>query len=104
MRQSFFALAALALLAAGTIAWMGANRFDTRDDAAADGQTVAQLVAITRKSPDNVEAWKSLAKAYRREGQVGQAVTAYVRAARIDPTDPEIIRALRDLAEGLDRT
>lgn len=59
---------------------------------------VAALDRATTQNPDNLELWKQLAQAQRRAGNTTAAITALVRAARIDPHDAEISSALRDLS------
>ncbi|MDF1721837.1 MAG: tetratricopeptide repeat protein [Minwuia sp.] len=68
-----------------------ADRVNTSD--------VAALDRATQQNPENVRLWKQLAQAQRRAGNTTAAITALVRAARLDPDDVEISAALRDLSQ-----
>ncbi len=64
----------------------------------ANPSDIAALEQATMRQPDNIEIWKQLAQAQRRAGNTAGAITALVRAARIDPDDTEVSAALRDLS------
>lgn len=46
-----------------------------------------KLEELVRQWPGSAEAYRRLAAAYEREGQVGKAAAAYERAVRFDPED-----------------
>jgi cytochrome c-type biogenesis protein CcmH/NrfG len=98
MHRSFAVVAAAAVLAALIMAWTGAGRLDGASPGAPANAGIPRLEALTARDPDNFEAWKQLARAYRAQGRQRAAAEAYIRAARISPTDPETIAALQDLA------
>ncbi len=54
------------------------------------------------KNPDDLAGWKMLGRSYMAKELYMQAVGAYVRAAQIDPRDPEVAGALKQL-EGVAR-
>lgn len=54
------------------------------------------------KNPDDLAGWKMLGRSYMAKDLYMQAVGAYVRAAQIDPRDPEVAGALKQL-EGVAR-
>lgn len=91
----------VAAIVAGLTAAYGYN-MTTRQNAMGSGAVtpsdIAALDRATTQNPDNVELWKQLAQAQRRAGNTTGAITALVRAARIDPNDAEISSALRDLS------
>jgi len=54
------------------------------------------------RNPDDLAGWKMLGRSYMAKDLYMQAVGAYVRAAQIDPRDPEVAGALKQL-EGVAR-
>ncbi len=54
------------------------------------------------KNPGDLAGWKMLGRSYMAKDLYMQAVGAYVRAAQIDPRDPEVAGALKQL-EGVAR-
>lgn len=103
MRPSFLLIAATAVVAAAAVAWFGASSApaDRASTRAASG--IAELEARVERVPDDSQAWKRLAATYRQRGRLAEAINAYVRASRLSPRDPEIIRALKDLSAGISK-
>lgn len=103
MRPSFLLIAATAMTAAAAVAWFGASSAPSGSAAKTASGGIAALEARVERAPDDGEAWKVLAATYRQRGRLNEAVNAYVRASRLTPDDPEIIRALKDLSAGISR-
>jgi tetratricopeptide (TPR) repeat protein len=103
MQPAFVGIAALALAATVAVAWIGAEQGNNVPPVAAAGSGIGGLETRTEQAPEDVEAWKVLAAEYRKRGRTEDAAAAYVRAARLEPDDPEIILALKDLAAALAR-
>jgi len=101
MRPSFLLIAVTAMTAAAAVAWFGANRAPSGSAVTATAGGIAAMEARVERAPEDGEAWKALASTYRQRGRLNEAVNAYVRASRITPDDPEIIRALKDLSAGI---
>ena len=49
------------------------------------------------RSPDDLAGWKMLGRSYLAQDRYMEAVGAYSRAAQIDPRDPEVAGALKQL-------
>ncbi|WP_416899040.1 MAG: tetratricopeptide repeat protein [Minwuia sp.] len=103
MQPSFAIIAAAAAIAAGGVAWVGADRLSAPGNSTPPAASVAGLEQFVDRNPENVKGWKALGNALRRAGRNAEAADALVRAARLTPNDPEIITALRDLAPSLGR-
>lgn len=58
---------------------------------------VAALEQEAWRSPDDVETWLRLGRAYRDSGRMVEAVSAYVSASAVAPRDKRIRQALADL-------
>jgi len=101
MRSSFFPIALVTILAVAAVAWMGTSRLSPQSSPGQIPRTVSALEDRTSRAPDDAAAWKALGAAYRKEGRLKESATAYVRASRLTPGDPEIITALRDMAPSL---
>lgn len=65
-------------------------------------QRIRALEDRLEKNPDDLAGWKMLGRSYMAQDLYMQAVGAYVRAAQIDPRDPEVAGALKQL-EGVAR-
>jgi cytochrome c-type biogenesis protein CcmH len=61
-------------------------------------QSAADLQAVTRREPKNVEAWLSLARAHRVAREFAAAATAYEAALKLDPRNAD---AWADYADAL---
>lgn len=101
MQPAYLAIAAAALLATAAVTWIGSDQGNKVTQPTAPASSIQGLEAQVERAPENGAAWKALAAEYRRRGRTNEATAAYVRAARLDPSDPEIVLALRDLAAGL---
>ena len=98
MRLVLIFIAALTIAVSALIGWIGENRVEGNAASPALPRTLEGLTATAEARPDDAQIWKTLAKAHRNAGQTDQAVAAYVRAARLDPDDREVMRALLDLS------
>lgn len=49
------------------------------------------------RTPDDLAGWKMLGRSFVAQGRYMEAVGAYSRAAQIDPRDPEVAGALKQL-------
>lgn len=101
MQPAYLAVAGAALLATAAVTWIAAEQSTEVAQPASTGSGIGALEARVDRAPDNAAAWKELAAEYRRRGRTEEATAAYIRAARLDPDDREIILALRDLAASL---
>jgi cytochrome c-type biogenesis protein CcmH/NrfG len=63
----------------------------------ASADRVAVLEQEAQRSPDDVEVWLRLGRAYRDSGRMVEAVSAYVSASALAPRDTRIRQALADL-------
>ncbi len=57
-------------------------------------EAAAQLELAVKLSPNEVDAWHKLGKAYSRTGRRREAISALTRAVEISPKDPDLIRSL----------
>ena len=60
--------------------------------------SAAELQAVTRREPKNVEAWLALARAHRIAREFAPAATAYEAALKLDPRNAD---AWADYADAL---
>jgi cytochrome c-type biogenesis protein CcmH/NrfG len=61
-------------------------------------QSAAELQAVTRREPKNLEAWLALARAHRVAREFPEAATAYEAALKLDPKNAD---AWADYADAL---
>lgn len=54
-------------------------------------EAVAMLVQKLQQEPENIEGWVLLAKSYVVLGRIDDAVSAYDRAYRLNPQDPNVM-------------
>ena len=66
----------------------------TADEVAARIRGLEQRL---EQAPDDLAGWKMLGRSYTAQGRYMEAVGAYSRAAQIDPRDPEVAGALKQL-------
>lgn len=63
-------------------------------------EIAARIRGLERRleqEPDNLAGWKMLGRSYLSQSRYMEAVGAYSRAAQIDPRDPEVAGALKQL-------
>lgn len=53
-------------------------------------ETLAALVAATKATPDNVQAWTQLGHLYFDSGQHDKAIAAYEKSLALDPDRPDV--------------
>jgi cytochrome c-type biogenesis protein CcmH len=60
-------------------------------------QRIRALEERMEQNPDDLAGWKMLGRSYAAQGRYMEAVGVYSRAAQIDPRDPEVAGALKQL-------
>lgn len=73
---------------------MPAAAMPTAEDIAARIRALEQRLEA---KPDDLAGWKMLGRSYLAQDRYMEAVGAYSRAAQIDPRDPEVAGALKQL-------
>jgi tetratricopeptide (TPR) repeat protein len=61
----------------------------------------AELSRVVAETPDSLAAVRALAETCRRQGRARDALTHYSTALRLAPTDPDLDRMVRDLADAV---
>jgi choline-sulfatase len=62
-----------------------------------DAEGIALLSALARENPAMLDVWETLARLYRRSGQIDDALAALGEADRLAPGTPQIMLGLADL-------
>lgn len=69
----------------GSLSFPEALRADDRE------RTVAVLEQALKTDPNNAELWLHLGFAYRKQGQIDSAQTAFEKASRLNPKNTEAL-------------
>lgn len=96
------AIAVVGAMAGG--AWLASAPAVPPPAPAATTPTAEEIAARIRaleqrleRAPDDIAGWKMIGRFYLAQGRYMEAVGAYSRAAQIDPRDPEVAGALKQL-------